>query len=125
MSYGCYQEEGGRLFPAGTWEAGPAALDVAAIREDIAHAWYAAAGQPQHPAEGSTMPLADKEGAYTWCKAPRLDGQVVETGALARQVVAGHPLVRDMVAPAAAASRRGSWRACWNWRWCCRPWSAG
>ena len=98
MSYGCYQEEGGRLFPAGTWEAGPAALDVAAIREDIARAWYATAGAPQHPAEGNTLPLADKDGAYTWCKAPRLDGQVVETGALARQMVAGHPLARDMVA---------------------------
>ena len=32
---------------------------------------------------------ADKAGAYTWCKAPRYGGQVVETGALARQVVAG------------------------------------
>jgi hydrogenase large subunit len=98
MSYGCYQEEGGRLFPAGVWDDGPSVLDIAAIREDIAHARYAAAGQPQHPAEGSTMPLAEKQGAYSWCKAPRLDGQVVETGALARQMVAGHPLVRDMVA---------------------------
>ncbi|HVI74502.1 MAG TPA: nickel-dependent hydrogenase large subunit, partial [Anaeromyxobacteraceae bacterium] len=35
---------------------------------------------------------------YTWCKAPRLDGRVVEVGALARQVVDGHPLARDLVA---------------------------
>ena len=42
--------------------------------------------------------MAEKEGAYSWCKAPRLGGQVVETGALARQMVAGHPLARDMVA---------------------------
>jgi hydrogenase large subunit len=98
MSYGCYSEGDGRLFPAGLWHGGAAELDIAAISEDISHAWYAAAGLPQHPAAGSTLPVAEKEGAYSWCKAPRLAGQVVETGALARQVVAGHPLVRDMVA---------------------------
>jgi hypothetical protein len=98
MSYGCYQEQDRRLFPAGLWHGGALPLDIAGISEDTSHAWYAAAGLPQHPAAGSTLPVAAKEGAYSWCKAPRLAGQVVETGALARQVVAGHPLVRDMVA---------------------------
>ena len=97
MSYGCYPEEGGRLFPAGLWDGTATRLDIDSIREDIAHAWYAAAGLPQHPAEGSTLPVVEKEGAYSWCKAPRLAGQVVETGALARQLIAGHPLARDMV----------------------------
>lgn len=99
MSYGCYALERGRLFAPGVWhEAGLHALDITAIDEDTAHSWYAATGRPQHPAEGGTLPVADKEGAYSWCKAPRLGGQVVETGALARQVVAAHPLVRDMIA---------------------------
>ena len=98
MSYGCYQEQDRRLFPAGLWHDGAAGLDIEAIDEDISHAWYAAAGLPQHPAAGSTLPVAEKEGAYSWCKAPRLAGQVIETGALARQMVAGHPLARDMVA---------------------------
>jgi len=98
MSYGAYQEAEGRLFAAGLWHGTAAALDLAAIEEDISHAWYAAAGLPQHPGAGSTLPVAEKEGAYSWCKAPRLGGQVVETGALARQVVAGHGLARDMVA---------------------------
>lgn len=98
MSYGCYDEGGHRLFPAGVWHGGPQALDAALIDEDTSHAWYAATGQPQAPTEGSTLPVAEKEGAYSWCKAPRLGGQVVETGALARQMVAGHPLARDMVA---------------------------
>ena len=97
MSYGCYLEESRQLFPAGLWHGGAAPLDVAAIHEDTTRAWYAAAGLPQHPAEGSTLPVAEKDGAYSWCKAPRLAGQVVETGALARQVVAGHPLARDMI----------------------------
>jgi Ni,Fe-hydrogenase I large subunit len=97
MSYGCYGVGDQRLFPAGLWHGAAAPLDVAEIREDITHAWYAAAGLPQHPGAGSTLPVEEKEGAYSWCKAPRLAGQVVETGALARQVVAGHPLARDMI----------------------------
>jgi hydrogenase large subunit len=49
------------------------------------------------PAQGETIVAADKPDAYTWCKAPRYGGQVVETGALARQVVAGHSLLRELV----------------------------
>ena len=57
----------------------------------------ASRGQPLHPYDGITRPDADAEGAYTWCKAPRLDGEVVEVGALARQVIDGHPLALSLV----------------------------
>ena len=43
-------------------------------------------------------PDVDRDGAYSWCKAPRWRGRVVECGALARQVVDGHPLARALVA---------------------------
>ena len=98
MSYGCYAEEGGRLFPPGLWREGLHPLDVGAIREDVAFSRYAAGGELLHPGEGSTVPLVEKAGAYSWCKAPRLGGDVVETGAFARQAIAGHPLVRDILA---------------------------
>ncbi len=98
MSYGAYEQENGRWWPAGVWAGGPALLDPAQIAEDVSHAWYADAEEPLPPLRGSTLPIADKEAAYTWCKAPRLGGEVIETGALARQVVAGHPLARDLVA---------------------------
>jgi Ni,Fe-hydrogenase I large subunit len=98
MSYGSFPQENGRLFPAGVWDGAAAPLDVGAVREDVRHAWYAEAEAPQAPAAGATLPLAEKEGAYSWCKAPRLGGRVVEVGALARQVVAGHPLARALVA---------------------------
>jgi len=55
-------------------------------------------GGEAHPSEGVTLPNADKADAYTWCKAPRLDGQVVEVGALARQVIDGQPLIGAAVA---------------------------
>lgn len=99
MSYGAYANgDGARWLPAGVWDGGPGALDVGAIREDVSHAWYAEAEAPQPPLTGATVPLLDKAGAYTWCKAPRLGERVVETGAVARQLVAGQPLVRDLVA---------------------------
>lgn len=46
---------------------------------------------------GLTQPEPDKPGAYSWNKAPRLGGQVIETGAIARQLVDGQPLIRAAV----------------------------
>ncbi len=102
MSYGNYPLAEGRLLPAGLWDAADAGrvtrpFDPAQISEDLSHAWMADDGIAHHPLQGATLPLADKSGAYTWCKAPRLAGRVVETGALARQVVAGTLLARDLV----------------------------
>jgi hydrogenase large subunit len=66
------------------------------VSEDATHAWLAGdAADARHPHAGHTVPLPDKPGAYTWNKAPRLAGQVMETGTLARQLVAGHPLIRE------------------------------
>lgn len=102
ISYGAYDNGGQLWLPRGVWHAkdgqGLLPLDPAQISEDLSHAWYAEAEAPQSPRIGSTLPDADKADAYSWCKAPRLAGQVVECGALARQLVAGHPLVRDLVA---------------------------
>jgi len=98
LSYGNYQEEEGRLFPAGVWDGGLNPLAVETIAEDISHSWMMGPVEPLPPAQGVTLPDLSRTGAYSWCKAPRLAGKVVETGALARQVVAGHPLVRDLVA---------------------------
>jgi len=99
MSYGAYANEGEPWLASGVWDAkGLSPLDTGQISEDLSHAWYTEAEAPQSPAQGSTLPQIDKADAYSWCKAPRLAGRVVETGALARQLIAGHPLVRDLVA---------------------------
>jgi len=97
MSYGVYSREGRNLFNRGVWQDGSLSiLDPDLIREDLSHSWMSHRQQPKHPYEGVTVPDADARDGYTWCKAPRLDGQVVEVGALARQVVDGHPLIRDL-----------------------------
>ncbi len=97
MNYGAYGDGTSALFPAGVWADGKLqALDVGAIREDVTSSWMAG-DVALAPAEGRTLPQPDKPDAYSWCKAPRLSGQVLETGALARQMVAGHPLMHDLV----------------------------
>lgn len=99
MSYGAYQTDADQhLFRRGIWNNGSAgALDVSEIREDISHSWMQSQPGPRHPYQGTTLPDADMSNSYSWCKAPRLDGEVVEVGAVARQLVNQHPLIVDLV----------------------------
>ncbi len=99
LSYGAYASGGDYLFAPGVWQAGEAsALDASLIREDISHSWMLSQNGPKHPLQGSTHPDSAQADGYTWCKAPRYSGQVMEVGAQARQVLAGQPLMRELVA---------------------------
>lgn len=91
LSFGAYPLPDGRSFGRGIWAGGKTApLETADIREDLSHAWML--GEERHPANGQTVPDENmREPAYSWCKAPRLSGQTMETGAFARQVIDGHP----------------------------------
>ena len=95
MSYGNYPQEKSRFLRGGVWDGQLHALDAQAIAEDLSHAWLD--GETRHPAQGVTRPQDEKAEGYTWSKAPRLAGEAMETGALARPVVNGHPLARDLV----------------------------
>lgn len=97
LSHGGFSGMGERLFAAGFWRVGEVAPpDLAGLREDLGHAWMA--GGDLHPARGLSLPDADKDRAYSWCKAPRLDGASLEVGAFARQMISGHPLIRGLAA---------------------------
>ncbi|MDD2919336.1 nickel-dependent hydrogenase large subunit [Rhodoferax sp.] len=104
LSYGAYAlADSGHAFARGVWDASHQkvlSLNTHDITEDPRHAWYAedASAAALHPMVGSTLPQADKAGAYSWNKAPRLGGQVLETGAIARQLVDGQSLIRAAVA---------------------------
>lgn len=107
LSHGGFSEATGSLFTGGFWrDGGPVSLDLTGLREDLSHAWMN--GGSLHPKEGLSLPDADKLEAYSWCKAPRLDGKSVEVGAFARQMVTGHPLIRGL---AAVADGRATVRA--------------
>jgi hydrogenase large subunit len=91
----------GFLVPAGFVRNGEAAaFDQANIAEHVAHSWYHDYDGGRHPFEGETKPLSTLTGdkKYSWAKAPRYDGAPAETGPLAELVVAGHPLISDLVA---------------------------
>lgn len=98
MSFGAYHGEAGALFPRGVFHRDKPLAEFATkdIAEDVSHAWMRDGATD--PALSTTIPDPDKPGAYSWAKAPRLNGMPVEVGALARQSVAGQPLLRDLVA---------------------------
>jgi hydrogenase large subunit len=97
MSYGSFGSPDASLFKRGVRApSGPEPLDTSLITEDVSHSWMQHDTAPRHPFDGETLPDADRAEGYTWCKAPRLAGRVVEVGAFARQTVDGHPLAVDL-----------------------------
>ena len=100
MSFGAYQNtnEDKHLFKAGIWQRQYLELNSDDIKEDITHSWLSAQSEAKHPYQGSTVPDTDENSGYSWCKAPRLNDQVMEVGAISRQMVDGHPLINHLVA---------------------------
>ncbi len=106
LSYGAYNDSSHsdnngnqqtHLFKAGVWQQHYQPLDPDGIKEDISHSWLNAQSEAKHPYHGSTIPDTDETNGYSWCKAPRLNEQVMEVGAIARQMVNTHPLIQDLV----------------------------
>ncbi len=98
LSYGAYGRSGAQAFRQGVFDKGATrALSPEEIEEDHASSWLVRPDGARHPASGMTLPDIDAHGAYSWCKAPRLGGRAVETGALARQLIDGRPLLRDLI----------------------------
>lgn len=88
-------------------------VDQAKITESIARSYYdysGGDGEVRHPWDGETKPHytgptppyteLHRDAKYSWLKAPRYDGKVMEVGPLARMLVAyasGVPRVRALV----------------------------
>lgn len=67
------------------------------ISEDIKFSYFEGYKNGRHPFNGMTEPNIDKKGAYTWVKAPRYNGKVVEVGPFARLVINHLPLIVDLL----------------------------
>jgi hydrogenase large subunit len=93
MSYGSYPKKDGYFLEPGLWREKKIKLNPELITEDISHAWYSASPTILPPERGKTLPNHTKKDGYSWIKAPRLDGQVVEVGSLARLVIDGDYLL--------------------------------
>lgn len=82
--------QGTKFFKRGKYTNGSVStLDTSGISEQVKYSWYADTDTNKHPSLGTTTPNMDKVGAYTWLKAPRLNGQVYELGPLARMIING------------------------------------
>jgi len=64
-------------------------VDIDQITEDVTYAWYKDR-TTAHPLEGNIELDPDKNGAYTYVKAPRYEGLPYEGGPLARLWINGH-----------------------------------
>jgi hydrogenase large subunit len=95
LSYGVFELDEGtddypardRFIPSGAVnkDLKRASVDAAKIAEHVRHSWYKD-NDPKHPSAGETIPQYGKDGAYSWLKAPRYEGEVYEVGPLARMV---------------------------------------
>ena len=92
---------GGQLVAAGfvTGDGQAQAFDQKRIAEHVAASWYADYEGGKHPSEGETVPLATGADGrkYSWGKAPRYADLPAETGPLAERIVAGDPLMLDLL----------------------------
>jgi uptake hydrogenase large subunit len=105
LSFGAYDSAAGVLFAPGVFDPRKGEtlpLPEQGIAEDVAFSFLRETSPD--PALALTIPDADRENAYSWAKAPRLGGQPAETGAVARQCVAGDPLIRALVAESGGTS---------------------
>jgi hydrogenase large subunit len=77
-------------------------VDAFKIAEYVKHSRYEDYGAGRYPGDGETTPQPGKDGAYSWIKSPRYDGQVYEVGPLARMAVnyvAGDLQVQGLINP--------------------------
>jgi Ni,Fe-hydrogenase I large subunit len=97
ISHGAYEQPGnGTLFASGYYDNGVHPFEQEKILEYIKYSFLTGYSGGLHPSEGITEPDPNKEGAYSWCKSPRYDNNVVETGPLARMILDKDPLICDI-----------------------------
>lgn len=108
LAFGAFHETNDgsqKLFPSGVL-LGDTLQDVnqSLIAEYVAQSYFSSPSG-LHPSAGETTPQAHKADAYSWLKAPRYNGQVMEVGPLARVLVAyrrNHPVIKPLVDAALA-----------------------
>ncbi len=93
LSYGAFPLDAAgksKLFKAGRFTKDRVLdFDINKITEDVKYSRYKSSNTGKKPSEGMTEPDAEKNGSYSWLKAPRYDGQPYEVGPLARMWVNG------------------------------------
>jgi len=72
-------------------------FEQAEITEHVRYSWFQPYSGGRHPFQGQTIPdYQPHSDRYTWCKAPRYQDKVVQTGPLADALIDGEPLIRSL-----------------------------
>lgn len=90
LAAGGFDESEGLFFSGGYLLAGAQEVKTfysGSILESVVHSHYADA-KPTPPRSGKTETAWNKDGAYSWIKAPRYGGWAFETGPIARMTIA-------------------------------------
>ncbi|MGB3212973.1 MAG: nickel-dependent hydrogenase large subunit [Desulforhopalus sp.] len=96
MAFGAFEMDDtntSRLFRGGYAENGAPDIQPSVATKDISesvkYSWYADGTNNLSPMDGDTQPEYPKGNAYSWLKAPRLNGKPFEAGPLARMWING------------------------------------
>jgi hydrogenase large subunit len=91
INYGAIDnEDNSTVVPRGYFDTKLHPLELDKITEDVTYSWYDA--DILNPMDGITKPNAKKENAYSFTKAPRYQGKVVQTGPLGEELALGNKL---------------------------------
>ena len=72
-------------------------FEQAEITEHVRYSWFLPYTGGRHPFQGQTIPdYQPHSDRYTWCKAPRYQNKVVQTGPMADALSDGEPLIRSL-----------------------------
>lgn len=99
LAYGAFplDDNGTLFFKRGVYTEGlEGELNPDKITEEVKYSWYNDDTGGNKPTESVITPEPNKEGAYSWLKAPRYDGKVHEVGPLARMWIAKDPKIRAL-----------------------------
>lgn len=109
LSYGAYDDPADadafsaprkRLFRAGFLNGYTGTIEPfeqAEITEHVRYSWFQPYPGGRHPFQGQTIPdYQPHSDRYTWCKAPRYQDKVVQTGPLADALIDGEPLISSL-----------------------------
>jgi hydrogenase large subunit len=112
LAYGAFPDgKGSRFMPQGTYIDGQdGGFDPKLVTEEVKYSWYSD-DIDKSPTEAVVTPVPNKKGAYSWMKAPRYKGKVMEVGPLARMWVAKDPTIRGMKEKAFSVMGRHAARA--------------
>jgi len=95
INYGSLDLENGDYFiPRSLCSSQKETLDIAKISEDVTYAWYDKCST--NPMKAKTLPNVDKEGAYSFTKAPRYNELPAQTGPLGEELALENPLFLDL-----------------------------